>query len=426
MEVALIRANIEEDREATMARFLYSLNKDITNLVELQHYVEMEDMLHMAIKIERQLKQKSKNSSSTNSNWKSNWKGTNSTQNKGEEMSKDNKAEIKGDQSNKSRTQESKPKNIQCFKCLGYGYISSQCPNKCTLALKGGELVYASEEESGAESDEDSMLELEDCYSDDGAKQEGHSGELYGVTIRSLNMQQEADDESQRENIFHTRCLVTKQVRVAFGVQKFQDEVLCDVIPMQACHLLLGRPWLFDRDVIYKGRSNCYYLTLHNKLYTLTPLMSQKQILVLVYKESLLTTNDLNVSLPSSFKSLLREFEDVFPDKIPSGLPPIRGIEHQIDFVLCSTIPNRLAYRANPEETKELQRQVEELLNKGRLVVVYFDDILIYSRSYDEHGEAQQSAFDLLKQKLTSSPILSLSNFDKTFEIDCDASGIGI
>ncbi|KAE8662751.1 Tropinone reductase-like protein [Hibiscus syriacus] len=30
-----------------------------------------------------------------------------------------------------------------------------------------------------------------------------------------------------------------------------------------------------------------------------------------------------------------------------------------------ATIPNRPAYRSNPEETKELQRQVEELMNKG-------------------------------------------------------------
>ena len=39
---------------------------------------------------------------------------------------------------------------------------------------------------------------------------------------------------------------------------------------------------------------------------------------------------------------------------VPSELPPIRGIEHQIDFVPGATIPNRLAYRSNPKETKEL------------------------------------------------------------------------
>jgi hypothetical protein len=57
----------------------------------------------------------------------------------------------------------------------------------------------------------------------------------------------------------------------------------------------------------------------------------------------------------------------VFPNDVPSGLPPIRGIEHQIDFVLSATIPNRPAYRSNPEETKELQRQVEELMAKGHV-----------------------------------------------------------
>ena len=58
MEIALIRANVEEDREATMARFLNGLNWDIANVVELQHYVELEDMVHMAIKVERKLKRK--------------------------------------------------------------------------------------------------------------------------------------------------------------------------------------------------------------------------------------------------------------------------------------------------------------------------------------------------------------------------------
>ena len=58
MEIAMIRANVEEDREATMARFLNGLNQDIANVVELQHYVELENMVHMAIKVERQLKRK--------------------------------------------------------------------------------------------------------------------------------------------------------------------------------------------------------------------------------------------------------------------------------------------------------------------------------------------------------------------------------
>jgi len=45
MEIAMIRANVVKDREATMARFLNGLNRDTANVVELQHYVELEDMV---------------------------------------------------------------------------------------------------------------------------------------------------------------------------------------------------------------------------------------------------------------------------------------------------------------------------------------------------------------------------------------------
>jgi hypothetical protein len=34
---------------------------------------------------------------------------------------------------------------------------------------------------------------------------------------------------------------MNKQVLVSFSIGKYYDEVLCDVVLMQACHLLLGR-----------------------------------------------------------------------------------------------------------------------------------------------------------------------------------------
>ena len=50
---------MEKDRKATMTRFLYGLNYEIANVVKLQHYVELEDMVHMTMKVERQLNRKS-------------------------------------------------------------------------------------------------------------------------------------------------------------------------------------------------------------------------------------------------------------------------------------------------------------------------------------------------------------------------------
>ncbi|GJS41155.1 RNA-directed DNA polymerase [Tanacetum coccineum] len=87
---------------------------------------------------------------------------------------------------------------------------------------------------------------------------------------------------------------------------------------------------------------------------------------------------------PLQVQPLLREFADVIPGDIPPGLPTMRDIQHCIDFIPCSAIPNRPAYRMNPKEFLVLQRQVTELLEKGliRITIKYrfhiprWDDLL--------------------------------------------------
>ena len=54
----MIRANVEEGRDSTMARFFVGLNREIANIVELDHYIELEEMVHIAVKIENQLKRR--------------------------------------------------------------------------------------------------------------------------------------------------------------------------------------------------------------------------------------------------------------------------------------------------------------------------------------------------------------------------------
>jgi hypothetical protein len=51
LEVAMIKANVNEDEEVTMSRFLNGLNRDIANVVELQSYVDLEELVHLAIRL---------------------------------------------------------------------------------------------------------------------------------------------------------------------------------------------------------------------------------------------------------------------------------------------------------------------------------------------------------------------------------------
>ena len=49
---------------------------------------------------------------------------------------------------------------------------------------------------------------------------------------------------------------VDQQVKVEFSMRNYKDKVLCDVVPMEACHILLGRPWQFDKKTMHNGLTN--------------------------------------------------------------------------------------------------------------------------------------------------------------------------
>ena len=59
---------------------------------------------------------------------------------------------------------------------------------------------------------------------------------------------------------------------------------------------------------------------------------------------------------------LLEEFKDEVLDEIPIGLLPMRNIQHRIDLVPGFVLQNKAAYRMNPMQQVELQRQVDKLI----------------------------------------------------------------
>ena len=65
---------------------------------------------------------------------------------------------------------------------------------------------------------------------------------------------------------------MTQSARVHFSIGSYHGHADFDVVPMQACSLLLGRPWEFDTDAMRHGRSNTYTLIHKGKKITLLPL----------------------------------------------------------------------------------------------------------------------------------------------------------
>jgi hypothetical protein len=65
---------------------------------------------------------------------------------------------------------------------------------------------------------------------------------------------------------------LTKTSRIYFSTGSYHDFADFDVVPMDACSLLLGRPWEFDTDAIHYGRSNKYTLMHKGKKIMLLPM----------------------------------------------------------------------------------------------------------------------------------------------------------
>ena len=65
-------------------------------------------------------------------------------------------------------------------------------------------------------------------------------------------------------------------VRLSFSIGDYHGEVDCDIVPMQACHLLLGHPWQFDVDSVHFGRSNKYTFIHKDKKVVLVPLSPEE------------------------------------------------------------------------------------------------------------------------------------------------------
>jgi hypothetical protein len=74
---------------------------------------------------------------------------------------------------------------------------------------------------------------------------------------------------SGKAKVTHTTC-------IHFSIGTYHDYADCDVVPMQACSLLLGHHWEFDADVVHHGRSNKYTLVHKGKKITLFPLTSNE------------------------------------------------------------------------------------------------------------------------------------------------------
>ncbi|KAL5575999.1 hypothetical protein UlMin_017698 [Ulmus minor] len=126
--------------------------------------------------------------------------------------------------------------------------------------------------------------------------------------------------------------------------------------------------------------------------------------------------------IPLGIEVVLRGYADIMPDQLPKSLPPRRAVDHEIELLPGSKPPAKSPYRMAPPELEELRKQLNELLAGGfirpskapyatfctlmnqvfhdfldKFVVVYLDDIVVYSTTIEEHKKHLEMVFQKLR-----------------------------
>jgi len=465
LQIGMLRCGLVENNDAAMARFLGGLNHEIQIVLDYKEYNTITRLFHLACIAEREVQGRQTRTHANSfagrtTSFKPATKPVAASSSAAPSppniTSRDPAATKTPSAPTPTRSSSfanGRTKDIQCHRCKGFGHVIRDCPNKRVLIVRED-----GEYSSASDLDEPTYAMLATDIS--GHEEEEHVAALDAdkyeslVVQRVLSTQAAQPEKHQRHNLFHTKGIVqersiriiidggscnnlastdlveklslqtrphphpyhiqwlnqggklkvTRSVRVHFSMGSYHDYVDCDVVPMEACSLLLGRPWQYDTDSMHHGRTNQYSLMFKGKKIIFHP-MSPEQILkddlaraTREHKPSaqpnlqkeiklnapvlLATLADLNewdvphslcyallctnvlvslddtalLDIPPAVTKLLQDFADVFPKEVPAGLPPIRGIEHQIDLIPGAPLPNRAAYRTNPDETKEIQR----------------------------------------------------------------------
>ncbi|KAK1641558.1 hypothetical protein QYE76_059363 [Lolium multiflorum] len=348
MEMLMQRGRVRESLQMTMQRFLHGLKYDIKGIVRHHSYTTMNELQHHAREAEAHLAEEAQIKGRATGAGRYTPRAPPSMVPAPSSRSAPFPTLSSKPVSNVSNTKKSEPaastsgssmstarnRDMNCHTCGGKGHFKRDCPNRKVMFVNDND-----EYETG--DDADPYAPEDDDYDSDGVDAFPSEARTIVVSQRALNVQPSAS--TQCCNLFQTKALVGP------------DKACKVIIDGGSCRNLASKELCAKLKLKYLPHPHPYYIQwLSDNGEMKVNHMVRVDFEIGPYKDSI----DFDV-VP------MTEFSDVFPEEVPAGLPPLRGIEHQIDLIPGASLPNRAPYRTNPEETKEIQKQVQALLDKG-------------------------------------------------------------
>ena len=301
-----------EDESQQVARFIGGLKVEIQEKLELNSIWSLNEAVNLAMLGEKQVQRSISRSglSRKTTPFEQNKVGQYSGARLPFQKPAENSPVVEKGGPSKQPNPYVRPTAGKCFRCNLPGHRSNEFPTRPKAHL--------------VEQNDDSEDHLEDVWEDDRQQDttvlEGDEGTPLACILERLLLAEPCT--SQRNSIFRTRCTVQKLVCeviidngscenfiskamvkalnlpttkhtnpyklgwVCKGIESkvaelckvslsigtvYAEEITCDVIDMDTCHILLGRPWQYDRDITYRGKANTCSFIWHGREVVLIP-----------------------------------------------------------------------------------------------------------------------------------------------------------
>ena len=167
---------------------------------------------------------------------------------------------------------------------------------------------------------------------------------------------------------------------VMLELNDYKDSLELMVAPI-TFDVILGKNWLAAVQPVIDWKNNVVIINKQDSMVNLNGTQEAQPFILsaMQFKKNVKSNDqiflcfiDSNSKISSSFagvdksiSSVLENFQDVFPEDLPKGLPPKRAFDHKIVLEEGSTPVNKPIYRLSLTEQDEVRKQVTELLDKG-------------------------------------------------------------
>ncbi|KAL9666494.1 hypothetical protein QQ045_000828 [Rhodiola kirilowii] len=207
------------------------------------------------------------------------------------------------------------------YRCGGHGHRSNVCPSQRTVAILEEEKPYEQDEYEGVKFAEkltkvvNIVLQRVLLTMPDEGQRKNLLKSHYSILNKVCNLivdNGSAENPISQKLVDHlklptephenpyalgwvskgSQVCVTRTCKVPISIEKhYREEVPCDVLDMDVCHVFLGHPWQYDNNVTYRGRDNVMMFTWERHKIAMTPISSfdrlpSKQSNFLVRKHS--------------------------------------------------------------------------------------------------------------------------------------------